>query len=265
MSRIINSIKKNYTIIPNEVLGDKNLSLKAKGLISYLISLPVDWEIYKSELKNHFKDGKDSINSAFDELINAGYIIQEEKDKQKGQFGGYNYVIINPNEENPMRENRNGSSVTVNPPLINTYNKQNTDKQIELSKDNSLVGLPSSTPTGESSSDDKELPSEDKELPISERARNFVNYFNEIRKNTTGLKGKFQLTNKVERMFRDRVKKFKPGKIAMAVINAHKDPYHVENNFKYITPEFILREDKLEKFANMVFDDNRTISSKLVH
>jgi len=104
----------NYTIIPNAMVNDVEMSLKAKGLLVYLLSLPTDWVIYKSEIQNHHTDGRDSVASAFKELEIRGYILSIEIRNSKGHFKGFNYIVYeNPKTENPKLENQ---------PLLNTNN-----------------------------------------------------------------------------------------------------------------------------------------------
>lgn len=60
----------------------------------------------------------------------------------------------------------------------------------------------------------------------------------------------FRATDKVKNALKARLKNYTRAEILKAIESAHKDKFHVENNFKDLTPEFILREDKLEKFLN---------------
>ena len=73
---IVNKVEKNenFTIVDNGYLNDENLSFKAKGILTYLLSLPGDWVIYFEEVIRHSKDGIKSFRSGFDELIKEGYI-----------------------------------------------------------------------------------------------------------------------------------------------------------------------------------------------
>lgn len=65
---------ENFTIVDNEYLRDENLSFKAKGILTYFLSLPGDWVIYFDEIITHSKDGIRSFRSGIDELIKEGYI-----------------------------------------------------------------------------------------------------------------------------------------------------------------------------------------------
>ena len=65
---------ENFTIVDNEYLNDPNLSFKAKGILTYFLSLPGDWVIYFEEIITHSSDGIRSFRSGIDELITEGYI-----------------------------------------------------------------------------------------------------------------------------------------------------------------------------------------------
>ena len=64
--------KKDYTIIHNGFLRQNKMSLKTKGLMAYLLSLPDDWKIWVTELANNHSDGITSIKNALKELERFG-------------------------------------------------------------------------------------------------------------------------------------------------------------------------------------------------
>lgn len=108
----LNEHTQNYTVICNDCFQNSSLSMQAIGLLAYLITLPVDWKIYKSELVNHFTNGRDAINNAFNELIENGYITCEKTRTEKGTFGSNIYTV----HEVPIKTNTtNGKPVTENP------------------------------------------------------------------------------------------------------------------------------------------------------
>ena len=84
---------EKFTVIPNLLLRDNTMSLKAKGLLALLLSLPVDWVIYKTQVHQFSSDGRTSACSAFDELIKSGYIVSVEIRDKAGKFMGFNYVV----------------------------------------------------------------------------------------------------------------------------------------------------------------------------
>ena len=85
---------KGFTMIPNHILKDINLSLKAKGLISGLLSLPPNYDGLSIEhLKGIFKEGTASIRSGVQELKKAGYLEIEQKYDARGHFAGYEWRL----------------------------------------------------------------------------------------------------------------------------------------------------------------------------
>jgi len=91
--QIVKTRNVPFAMVPTEFLRSKSVSLKAKGLLSFLLSLPPDWVIYKSKLTDYFLDGKDSISSAWDELEILGYIHSVRIIGGDGLSRGFNYVV----------------------------------------------------------------------------------------------------------------------------------------------------------------------------
>ena len=85
---------KNWTRINNIPLKDRNLSLRAKGLISYMITLPDNWEFHLEEISKHSKDSYKITKDAFNELGYAGYIVAEfNYDSENKKYTGRRYTI----------------------------------------------------------------------------------------------------------------------------------------------------------------------------
>lgn len=121
MAIIKHNYTRCYTVIDNTCLQDPTMSLKAKGLYAYLMSLPEDWVLHQTELKRHFKDGKDSIRTAIYELIEKGYVTKTDTRNELGQIVDCTYVVYDtpkgePNTETPIAE----IPTSVNPPIQNT-------------------------------------------------------------------------------------------------------------------------------------------------
>lgn len=127
----------DYTTINNKFLKRKDLSWKAKGILSYLLSLPDDWELHFNELKKNATDGKTSTRSGLDELKDSGYIIYTKTRDDKGKFV-HNYDIyeipqdISPNTEKQDTDNQDTEKRDV---LLST-NELNTN-QLNTNKDSS--------------------------------------------------------------------------------------------------------------------------------
>ena len=92
---------ERFTTLPNELIKSKTLSLDEKGLLSYLLSLPSDWVIYKKNLYNNLPDKPGTIDRAFKGLQNKGYILSiKMHDLGTGRFVGWNHVVYDIPAEN---------------------------------------------------------------------------------------------------------------------------------------------------------------------
>ena len=107
----------NFTIVPNNLLRHKGITIGATGLYAWLFSHKHDQQITVEFISNHFKEGRDAIRSKINELIEHGYLIRE-KVTDKGKFKGYNYILCDksevgktcrkkPKSENPTQSNTN--------------------------------------------------------------------------------------------------------------------------------------------------------------
>ena len=86
---------RNYTVMSNYHLRDKSLSLKAKGLLSLMLSLPEDWDYTTRGLAYICKDGVDSICATVRELEGAGYIVRARERHADGKAHLHNHVVVN--------------------------------------------------------------------------------------------------------------------------------------------------------------------------
>ena len=127
MKRIRVEKDKNFTTINNEFIFNKNLSLKAKGLLCHLLALPNDWKLYVEEVEKWSTDGKAAIYSAFKELTSNGYMKREQK-REKGKIVSWDYIVY----EKPLTDIREVEKLDVeNQPLLNTNIKLNTNNKTE--------------------------------------------------------------------------------------------------------------------------------------
>lgn len=126
-------VEKNhsYTVMANHHLRDERLSLKSKGLLSLILSLPDDWRISIEGMTQFSADGKDAIRSAIRELTDAGYITRAQTHSEAGTFSGYDYIVHEtpvaspssgfPTMEKPTTENptqRNTERLSTIPPIV---------------------------------------------------------------------------------------------------------------------------------------------------
>ena len=127
----------NFTVVPNEFLHSDKLSFKAKGLLSYLLSLPSDWEVHISHLATASKDGHDSVSSGMAELLEACYVWRIPR--CGAEPGGWEYFVFDapqtesPFGESPIREN----PTTENPDSGKsaTTKNYNNEKRTKENKD----------------------------------------------------------------------------------------------------------------------------------
>ena len=122
---------RDYTVMSNHHLRNTELSLKAKGLLSLMLSLPENWDYTTKGLARICKDGVDSICAGVRELEEQGYVVRERVRNPNGQLGAIEYTILE-QPRPPEREN----PVQVNPVLDNpVLEKPEQEKPAQLNKD----------------------------------------------------------------------------------------------------------------------------------
>lgn len=84
---------KDFTVMSNHHLRNTDLSLKAKGLLSLMLSLPEDWDYTTKGLAHICRDGVDSIGTALRELERCGYLTRHRIRRENGQLGDIEYTI----------------------------------------------------------------------------------------------------------------------------------------------------------------------------
>ena len=84
---------RDYTVMANHHLKNRELTLKAKGLLSVMLSLPEDWDYTLKGLSRINREGVDAIREAVKELERAGYVVRSRNKNAKGQFADIEYVI----------------------------------------------------------------------------------------------------------------------------------------------------------------------------
>lgn len=123
---------KNFSIFDNDLLRDSELSFKARGLLTYMLSMPDDWKFYVSELATHSKkEGESAIRAAIAELEEAGYMKRVRRRGEKGKFSSVDWYVYDepkfsphgdfphvdkPHVEEPQVDNR---------PLLRTNSTKN--------------------------------------------------------------------------------------------------------------------------------------------
>ena len=115
MNKLNNDIKKNFTIIPNDIIRNKNISDRARFIFCYMASMPDDWKFYQGAMAKELGYTKDTLRKYIQELLETGYLYREQR-REEGKFDSYDYTlnytpsgkkadtVKNGSGENPTRE-----------------------------------------------------------------------------------------------------------------------------------------------------------------
>ena len=134
-----------YTVMSNHHLRNKELTLKAKGLLSQMLSLPEDWDYTLAGLSHINRESIDAIRTAVWELEKAGYILRRQGRDEKGKMTAIEYTIYeqpqpvlenpipgkpmleNPTTDNPTSENPTQLNKDISRTDLSKKEKSNTD------------------------------------------------------------------------------------------------------------------------------------------
>ena len=137
-----------YTVMSNHHLRNKNLSLKAKGLLSQMLSLPEDWDFTLAGLSYINREKIDAIREAVRELEKAGYVVRSRERDDKGRLRGADYVIYEqpqqPASDLPVLDNPMLENPTLEKPMLENPTQLNKDiSKTDLSNADSVPILSS--------------------------------------------------------------------------------------------------------------------------
>jgi len=126
--------KANYTVIPNEMLNNPELSFKAKAILCYLLSKPDKWSVYLSQLAKASTDGYESVVSGMNELIANRYVFR--KPCSGTNPGGWEYFVYDepqsdeefPLVDSPTREITDSGKPTTNKERLDKVSKEIKEK-----------------------------------------------------------------------------------------------------------------------------------------
>lgn len=137
---------RDYTVMSNHHLRNAGLSLKSKGLLSMMLSLPENWNYTTRGLAKICKEGTDSIGSALKELERAGYIVRNRLRDSKGKIVDVEYVIYEtphpPDTGQPCEDEPDTACPdTENPDMDNPCleNRPQLNKEKEILKNKILI------------------------------------------------------------------------------------------------------------------------------
>ncbi len=140
---------RNYTVMSNHHLQNTELSLKAKGLLSLMLSLPDNWDYTTKGLVQICKDGADSVRAGVQELEQHGYLIRKRERHPDGTLGTMIYTVMEePILQKPIQENPVQVTPTQAAPMQENRTQLNTKESItNQSNTKGLNTFPSSTPS----------------------------------------------------------------------------------------------------------------------
>ena len=169
--------EKNFTTIHNSIFKDKTISLKAKGLLAFMMSVPPDWDYSLAGLAACNKDGLVSVRSALQELEDNFYVKLTKVRNEKGQIVDMQYdvsdepVFGNRIEEKPFLENPKADNPKTEKPLSENRTQLNT-KELNTKELNTKIDI---------------VPEQEQEpIPYAE----IITYFNEVAGTHYLLRGK---------------------------------------------------------------------------
>ena len=186
---------KGYTVMSNHHLRNKELSLKAKGLLSQMLSLPEDWDYTLAGLSFINRESIDAIRTAVWELEKAGYITRRQGRDEKGKMTAIEYTIYeqpqppeldcpvleNPTADNPILENPTTDNPTLENPMQLNKDIQKTDlpkkekSNTDLSSNHSIPILsPNPSPLREETAEPERKGTEAKTQSVIEIYRDII-------------------------------------------------------------------------------------------
>lgn len=161
--------RRDFTVLQNQMLRDKRLSLRTKGLFAVMLSRPGTWQFSVAGLSSFTGAGRDAVRSGLRELREAGYLtLEKQSHGEHGKFAGSVYILheesVLPQPENPVTvepeapqpENpatakpeapQPGLPFTAEPPSGSPYTENPTQVNKDLSKD--LNKIPPKSPRGD--------------------------------------------------------------------------------------------------------------------
>ena len=144
ISKVIVKIEKDFTVIPNEIIRNKEMSMNSKMLLITMLSLPPGWDFSINGLKTIVKEGRDTVRNALQEIEKYGYLTRNRVRNADGTLLGYEYTVYQYPVEERKRTYKNKSvkPKTEKPTTVKPFSDEPTmdfpiqySKDIKLSKD----------------------------------------------------------------------------------------------------------------------------------
>ena len=153
---------RNYTVMSNVHLRDKALPLKAKGLLSLMLSLPEDWDYSMRGLAKLSADGLDSTRAAVKALERSGYVVRRQLYDSRGRFSNNEYTVFeipqssSPSSDLPLTGKPSTEKPPSDTPLSGKPSQINTDQVITQERNTDLNNYQSINLDGMDRMDERE-------------------------------------------------------------------------------------------------------------
>ena len=153
---------RNYTVMSNVHLRDKALPLKAKGLLSLMLSLPEDWDYSMRGLAKLSADGLDSTRAAVKALERSGYVVRRQLYDSRGRFSNNEYTVFeipqssSPSSDLPLTGKPSTEKPPSDAPLSGKPSQINTDQVITQERNTDLNNYQSINLDGMDRMDERE-------------------------------------------------------------------------------------------------------------
>lgn len=205
-----------FTQISNDLLNDKNITLKSKGLYSFMYSKPNDFNFTIKSLSTLLNEGERSIMNSLKELKHSGWVTYKKNNDGSGEYylnqkpNCFNSNMDNPNCKNPNLGFSNlQKEQCINNKDLNNNKDYNNKENIDFEK--------------------------------------LISYYNHVLKRSARV-----ISEKAKKNFIQRLKEgYLKEDIQKVIDNASNDVFHIESNYKHLTLEFLSRPDKFERYASM--------------
>lgn len=161
--------EKNYSVVNNQILEDTRMSFKARGLLTYMLSKPDNWQFYADELVKHSdKDGISAIKSALNELEACGYLKRVQKRAEKGKFGGQDWILNECPADSPQGGFPLADKPSTGKPLADNQQLLSTDGTKYLK--NQVLKSSSSIPAEKSAENLVEVPEPKESKAVNQKS-----------------------------------------------------------------------------------------------
>lgn len=230
-----------FSQIPNSLINDKNLSLKSKGLYSFMFSKPNGWNFTIRSMSKQLKEGVDSISNGLNELKSLGWVEYYKKKDGSGVYvlNHLEDIGFKPNTENPNQGNPNlGKPVCI------------SNKDLYSNKD-----------------DYKYSNKRKQKIVRQDLLERYLAMFNGLKEKFVNQRSSVTIKNKkvvedwnkfIEEVHEDDLINTHIPDIKKAIEAACKSEWHKNSKYRSITPSFFLRADKREWWLDVYNSEHST-------